>query len=154
MSKKPRRLSPIWESYILGILQPSYRLPLGDYEARPAHSRPTAKIAMLRKVIKFHPFNLSDEEVNLARGRVILFMLGNATRGLDTQSPPWWPQDAASFVEAVKKEREEIDTYGYIGGAKQNERAEGSVEGETGLGGSNSSTLKRKRCEFGAPAES
>lgn len=108
----------------------------------------------MRKVINSHPFNLSDEEVNLDRCRILLRLLGSGMPEADTQSTPWWPQDAASFVEAVKKEREEIDAYGYIGGEKNNEGAESSVERETSLGDSSSSTLKRKRCESGALAES
>lgn len=62
-----------------------------------------------RKQVDFHPFNLSDSAVNIRRSSNLLAYLQQRARG---RSTAWWPQDAASFVEALKKERDKMDTYG------------------------------------------
>lgn len=124
------RLSPIWELYIRVVLQPRHRQFLQEALGRgPEKEKRTMH---LRKNVLLHPFNLSDDRVNLMRAEAILTTFGNtiASRSSrESELQVWWPQNAAALVEAIKKEREEMDAYGCIarGGRELGKGEEGAT---------------------------
>lgn len=64
-----------------------------------------------------HAFNLSNAAVNQIRADMFVKALSNArlySHDLRKEPRPWWPQDGAAMLEAIKQERCEIDTLGYI----------------------------------------
>ena len=80
------------------------------------------RVTEVRKVVQIHPFNFSDSRVNIVRANQIIEFLAMVCLDRNTQAIAWWPQDAASFVEAVRKEREEMDRLGYLVAAKREKR--------------------------------
>ena len=111
-------LSLIWESFILRISQPIDGYDLRQTEAELFMGDPR-RLALCERSLKPHPFNFSEEDVNIWRAQRLLSELFTITgsRSNDAAAqrwPAWCPRDAAGFVEAVKKERESMDTLGYL----------------------------------------
>lgn len=86
----------------------------------------------LRKSVLLHPFNLSDDRVNLNRAKDFIQSFANRDRTVGVRKSArqkWWTQDAEALVEAIKKEREEMDAYGCIarGGRERGKGEEGAT---------------------------
>lgn len=142
-SNQRQPLSPIWESFIFAVAQPLCQINLRASKESSGQPDATKRITLLQKIADFHPFNFSDSEVNTSRGKLVFSVLEQIL-ARHPRSLTWWPSDAESFVEAVKKEREEVGTYGYVGGAKQDERAESSAEDKKSRDSWSSTKVERK----------
>lgn len=70
-------------------------------------------------------------------------MLGAYPRARETL-PDWWPRNPTDLIERVVKEREEMDTLGYVAGVQQKEVAH-SGEKDSREEEASSSNGKRKR---------
>lgn len=117
--------------YLLDVLQPIYWLFLHKDDERLA-TRSEENKRMLRKGILLHPFNLEDDDVNLDRAGKLLLYLRSMPRTTSALKP-WWPQDAAALVEVVKREREEMDTYGYTLGVEGRQKDKREAPGDTSV---------------------
>lgn len=156
-STQPQPLSPVWEAFNTGILQPAFKRLLEVGEGTGSQPADAKRMRDLERCVALHPLNMSDAKVNTTRANSFLLSLGvhlqsHRLPGLPGKTKPWWHMSAEKIIEMVKKEREEIETLGYIvgfGGRKEDVGATcASIAGEKGETTSEgSSTLKRKHAE-------
>lgn len=87
-------------------------------------------IKSLRHDVRLHAFNWSDAAVNMRRGKNFVASLSSARKQAVPRDapPPWWPQDHAAMLEAIKQEREEMDTLGYIRRRSEGQPSSGTVK--------------------------
>lgn len=106
-ANQPELLSPIWESFITGMEQPTRRRTVElDQQGQKQHIG-EGPMSILRRGIRLHPFNFSDIEVSLSRADYFLSMLNAFIPWRRPRSwKAWWPQDAASLVNVLKLEQE------------------------------------------------
>lgn len=155
-SEQRQILSPIWESYVYALSQPAARLFLNAHEKGNLHGHNEAAIDLYRKDLHFHPFNMSSPELNAFRAQNIFAVLevfqGWPDDGQRERSD-WWPRDTAGLVQLIKKEREEMDTLGYIdvGASRNADGGEAPIATGAGEHATSSSKtvspLKRKHTE-------
>lgn len=106
-ANQPELLSPIWESFITGMEQPTHRRTVERYQQGQQQHNGEEHISIWRRGIHFHPFNFSDPEVSLSRAQYFLSMLNVFIPWRRPRSwKAWWPQDAASLVNVLKLEQE------------------------------------------------
>lgn len=110
-------LSPLWEAFVMALWQPIFQRQYD--EAKVSKEGPKySGWRHLERAARFHPFNMTDSTINEGRARKILGMLEEIRSALPARRAtgylPWWPQDPARFVEALKQEREELSVLGYI----------------------------------------
>lgn len=111
-------ISPIWESFVDSYWRPKVQHWLmnrtdGDFDS--------SDIETLKGDLQYHAFNFSHVRVNRFRGYGFIRTLDNL-RG--NARLAWWPQNAADMLEVIKREREEMDTLGYIRSAAVSRRGQ------------------------------
>lgn len=109
-----RLLSPVWEAYITDIWLPDRQHRLAIVQDGFAGLEVSMEVQrILSRGVRIHPFNLSDEEVNVARAREFLEILEILREGLiergESVSDAWWPQDVAGLISALKAEQANKD---------------------------------------------
>lgn len=106
------------------------------------------RLTTMKRDVTYHAFNLSNAEVNGIRTNQFVSLLAVFERAHNVASraealPPWWPQNGVDMLEAIKREREEMDTLGYIQSAASRPSEE-SLPNKS-AGESNLQELKRER---------
>lgn len=112
----PRSLSPAWEAFITAVWLPFAQWHVTNCTQDCLHSEEDRYA--LAEGSRLHCFNMANTAVNLHRGRYFLRTL-EELRARMRAGRAWWPQEAEGIVAIVKREREEVDTLGYIVGVKQ-----------------------------------
>lgn len=143
MKQQQQPFYPIWEMFVLAVSQPVARQQLNSPNPEPPSSGEKRQNTILIKDLNYHPFNLSSPELNVSRARSLLEMLGAYPRARETL-PDWWPRNPTDLIERIKKEREEMDTLGYIASMQPEVVAHSGGEGLR-EGKLSSSNGKRKR---------
>lgn len=113
------------------------------------------ELRIYERAITFHPFNMSDPEVNALRGKNLireLFGWRGTLGRRATEGGLWWPLTPEGWAEGIRKEREEIERLGYIMGAGATRESWEALEEMTAargreLVGRESTSLKRRRWE-------
>lgn len=141
--KQWQPFSPLWGAYILSTMR--YRRYGHEWGPPPTAEEGSVEHA------KMHPFNFSDEVVNRYRARHFFALLDAIRRRVgyrrSTARPAWWPRSSRALLEMIKKEREDIESIGYIvGGAFTREKTTiGAAAGSTKYeGASEKTSLERQ----------
>lgn len=147
MEEQRQPFYPIWELFVRAVSQRFAQRCLDSPRIATLTPGQKKQVTLLTKDVEYHPFNLSNREVNLNRARYLLGML-EGWRELDPASsgkrPDWWPRNPTDLIQRVKKEREEVDRLGYVASTQRKGVARsGGQDGRED--GSSLSKGKRKR---------
>lgn len=102
-------LSPVWEHYLTGILQPKQQGWLDGFPSGMSGHFSEEKLAQVRRGVRTHPFNFSDASISENRADEFLAVLDALrinVKPKEFAGRAWWPRDTAGLIDAIMTEQD------------------------------------------------